>query len=59
MKYTTLIIWDKVPIHHKQQFIAVHQILINLINNENLFGGISTKLGSNFAWILSVVHKKT
>lgn len=59
IKRTALIIWDEVPMQYKYYFIAVHRTLTDLLDNENLFGGISTVSGGDFAQILPVVRKGT
>lgn len=59
VRRTVFIIWDEVPMQHKHCFIAVHRTLTDLLDNENLFGGIPVVLGGDFAQILPVVRKRT
>lgn len=59
IKRIALIIWNEVPMQHKHCFIAVHRTLTDLLNNQNIFGGILTVLGGDFAQILPVFRKGT
>lgn len=59
IKRTALVIWYEVPMQHKHCFTAVHRTLTDLLDNENLFGGIPMVLGGDFAQILPVVRKGT
>jgi len=57
IRRTSLIIWDEVPIQHKACFEAVNRTLKDVCNSGNLqlFGGIPTVLGGDFAQILPVI----
>ena len=57
LQRTTLIIWDEVPMQHKQCFMAVHRTFTDLLGNDDLFGGIPMVLGGDFAQILPVVPR--
>ena len=54
LQCTALIIWDKLPMQHKQYLIAVHRTFTDLLGNDDLFGGIPIVLGGDFAQILPV-----
>ena len=55
------IIWDEVPMQHKACFEAVNRTLNDVCNtgNQQLFGGIPTVLGGDFAQILPVIRRGT
>lgn len=53
---TSLIIWDKIPIQHKDNFAVINLTLKDLYKNEDyLFGGISVILEGDFTHIFLVV----
>ena len=56
---TSLIIWDEVPMQHKACFEAVNRTLNDVCNTggQQLFGGIPTVLGGDFAQILPVIRR--
>jgi len=58
LQQAALIIWDEVPMQHKYCFEAVHRSLEDIRSAEGqLFDGIPTVLGGDFAQILPVVRK--
>ena len=58
LQQAALIIWDKVLMQHKYYFKAIYYSLENIYSMKGqLFGGIPTVLGGNFAQILPVVYK--
>jgi len=61
IRRTSLIIWDEVPMQHKVCFEAVNRTLNDVCNsgNQQLFGGIPTVLGGDFAQILPVIRRGT
>jgi len=61
IRRTSLIIWDEVPMPHNACFEAVNRTLNDVCNsgNQQLFGGIPTVLGSDFAQILPVIRRGT
>ncbi|POS81876.1 hypothetical protein EPUL_006834, partial [Erysiphe pulchra] len=54
---TKLIIWDEVTMQNKHNFNAVDKTLRDLMNSDELFGGIPVVLGGDFARILPVVKR--
>lgn len=56
---TSLIIWDQLSMQHKDCFETVNRTLNNVCNSgaQQLFGGIPTVLGGDFAQILSVIRR--
>jgi hypothetical protein len=61
IRRTSLIIWDEVPMQHKACFEAVNRTLNDVCNtgDQQLFGGIPTVLGGDFAQILPVIRRGT
>ena len=61
IRRASLIIWDEVPMQHKACFEAVNRTLNDVCNtgNQQLFGGIPTVLGGDFAQILPVIRRGT
>jgi len=61
IRTTSVIIWDEVPMQHKACFEAVNRTLNDVCNsgNQQLFGGIPTELGGDFAQILPVICRGT
>jgi len=61
IRRTSLIIWDEVPMQHKACFEAVNRTLNDVCNtgDHQLFGGIPTVLGGDFAQILPVIRRGT
>jgi len=58
IRRTSLIIWDEVPMQHKACFEVVNRTLNDVCNSgdRQLFGGIPTILGGDFAQILPVIR---
>ncbi|POS81951.1 hypothetical protein EPUL_005415, partial [Erysiphe pulchra] len=54
---TKLIIWDEVTMQNKHNFNALDKTLRDLMNSDELFGGIPIVLGGDFAQILPVVKR--
>ncbi|POS81884.1 hypothetical protein EPUL_005913, partial [Erysiphe pulchra] len=54
---TKLILWDEVTMQNKHNFNAVDKTLRDLMNSDELFGGIPVVLGGDFAQILPVVKR--
>ncbi|POS81703.1 hypothetical protein EPUL_006620, partial [Erysiphe pulchra] len=57
LSVTKLIIWDEVTMQNKHNFNAVDKTLRDLMNSDELFGGIPVVLGGDFAQILPVVKR--
>ena len=55
LRYTSLLLQDKVPMQYYYYFKAVHCMFIDVCFNNFTFSGLSTILGSNFAQILPIV----
>ena len=53
--YTSLLIWDEVPMQYRYCFEAVYCMLTDVCSNDFTFGGLPTILGGDFAQILPVV----
>ena len=60
LRFTALIIQDKVPIQHYYCFKAVYYILIDIrFNTQVLFSGVFIILGSNFTQIFPIIKRGT
>ena len=57
IRRTSVIIWDEVPMQHRYCFEAVDRTLRDILRNDELFGGVPTIFGGDFAQILPVVRK--
>ena len=56
LERTALIIWDEVPMQHRNCFEAVDRVLRDIRQVDTLFGGIPVILGGDFAQIPPVIR---
>ena len=57
IKQTKIIIWDEVPMQHKNAIDSVDHALRDLLHKNSPFGGITVVFGGDFCQTLPVVPK--
>jgi hypothetical protein len=57
LKQTAIIIWDEVPMQHKNVLESVNCTLKDLFNSDQPFGGITVLFGGDFCQTLPVIPK--